>query len=406
MPRRFACVLVCAALTGCASSEGGVTGTGISAISGNITLVSEQRTPSTATALPFPIRVTVAEFPDVSATTDAGGTFQLRGVFSGAITLQFADAVDGAELGPLQVELLAGSQMVLENIEIDAGAPLPDRVRPTAVRLFDLFGRVDMVECAADGTGMLLVTDDGRPPRQFMMLLTADTDIVTPDGAALTCVDIRERGSVQVEGFLRAADQTVIAVTVTVGAAPPPQPGSNPRPERARGIVESVSCSRGLVEIEQSGIPGPVTRVLQLSEGTVFHCGTDVPAQCDCTAIAVGSPIAVAGTIFPAQPGQIQADVVFLGAVSVPVDVVGTITRLACEIGELAVNRVAAPSSGARVVLTADTEIICRSGLRCACEDLHAGNAIRVEGEQPADGGPIAADRITVLERRGGSGPG
>jgi hypothetical protein len=36
------------------------------------------------------------------------------------------------------------------------------------VRQFDVFGRADMVDCNADGTGIVLVTDQGRPPRQVL----------------------------------------------------------------------------------------------------------------------------------------------------------------------------------------------------------------------------------------------
>ena len=115
----FVCLL--AALTGCAS-EGGVTGTGIAAsVSGNIVLVSADA--GSARTLPFAVRVSVGEAPAVSAVTDEAGTFVLAGAFSGAVTLQFTRADDGAELGPLDLEVPAGSATVLENIVIDTRAP-------------------------------------------------------------------------------------------------------------------------------------------------------------------------------------------------------------------------------------------------------------------------------------------
>jgi hypothetical protein len=394
---RLLCLLACAALVGCAS-EGGVTGTGVSAISGNVVLVSTQSTSTADAALPFPIRVTIAEFPAISDVTRADGTFQLEGAFSGAVTLQFANAADGADIGPLPLEVPAGSQTVLENIEIHTAAPLADRVRPAAVRQFDVVGRVDVVECNADGTGTLLVTDAGPLPRQFMISLTADTDITTAAGAPLTCADIPRLGDVRVEGLLQRDDQTIDALTVRVGRGGAPHPGPSPRPERARGSVEEVSCDRGVVVIEQRGVASPVRRVVRLASDTEFQCDAGTTAPCDCSAITVGEPIAITGTINPAQPGQILAEVVFLGAPPA-VDVVGTLTHVACVIGALTIDDVSDGQS-ARVALTADTRIVCTSGLDCRCSNLHARQRVRVEGTQPADGGAITADRITVLAAR------
>lgn len=394
-------LLACAALLGCAS-EGGVTGTGLSAISGNIAVVSEPSALRADPILPFPVRVSIAEFPGIESTTDADGTFELAGAFSGAITLRFADADDGMDLGPLNLEVPAGSQTVLENIEIRTDAPPPERVQPAAVRVFDLFGRADLVECNSDGTGILLVTDSGHPPRQYMVRLTADTDVVARDGAALTCADIGQSGPVRVDGLLRRRDQTVIALLVVVAPPRPPRPGPSPRPERAGGVVDAVSCDRGLVQIDQRNLADPVRRVIRLTDSTEFRCGADVPAPCDCSAIAVGASLAVDGMIFPARPGQIQADVVFLGTTSVSVDMVGTITHLACQINALAIQNIESGQS-ARVALAADTDIVCRADLPCGCQDLHRGDTVRVQGQRPAEGGPIAADHITVLPSRAGA---
>ena len=187
---------------------------------------------SAAVALPFPIRVTVAEVPEVTAVTDDDGTFALRGRFSGAVTLQFSNAATGAPIGPLPLEIPAGSVTVLENIEITTTAPEPDRVQPRAVRQFDLAGRIDLAECGDDGT--LLVTDGARPPRQFLITLTADTDIVSRDGTPLDCSALRAGRRVRVEGFLRLRTLTLVATEVIV-APPPAPPPDAPRRERFRG---------------------------------------------------------------------------------------------------------------------------------------------------------------------------
>ncbi|MGH7787314.1 MAG: hypothetical protein ACRERC_10640 [Candidatus Binatia bacterium] len=221
---RLALLLQCLPWLGCAS-EGGIAGTGASAVSGNITLVSEQTALQDA-ALPFPIRVSISEFPGIESVTDAAGAFALRGDFSGAVTLQFANADSGADIGPLALEIPAGSSTLLENIEIRTNAPRGERVRPAAVRQRDVFGRIDVVDCSA---GVLLVSDDGRPPRQFMVRVTADTVIVRRDGTQLRCGALSDGLAVQVEGALRLADQTIVAAQITVLARRAPPAGGPPR---------------------------------------------------------------------------------------------------------------------------------------------------------------------------------
>ena len=393
-------LLACVALAACGglSSEGGVTGTGISAISGNIVAVREQDAGTDDFTLPFPVRVTIAEFPAIEGTTDTEGTFQLGGEFSGAITLQFSNAENGAEIGPLALEVPAGSQTVLENIEITTAAPPPARVRPRAVRQFDVFGHADVIECAADGSATLLLTDDGRSPRQFMIALTAETEIVARNGAPLICAAIQPGAALSAEGFLRRGDQTLVALRIVVAAARPPRPSPSPRPERLRGLVHAVSCERGVIQVDQDGAD-PARRMVRLFDRTEFRCQPDAQPPCDCSAIAVGAPIAVTGVIFPDHPGQVHADVVFLQSSAVAVDLTGTITRLACDAGGFTMQE-SATGQGVRVAVTPASTIRCRAAVECACADLAVRQRVRVEGLRPPDGGTVTAVRITVLARR------
>ena len=295
---------------GCAS-EGGVTGTGISAsVSGNVVAVD-----AAAAALPFPIRVTVAEAPAVTTVTADDGTFALTGQFSGAITLQFSNAASGAALGPLPLEIPAGSVTVLENIEIDTAAPEPDRIRPRAVRQFDIGGRIDLVECGTDGT--LLVTDGARPARQFLIALTADTEIVSGDGAPLDCTALRAGRRVRVEGFLRLRTQTLVATQVIVGPLPAPSPDA-PRRERFRGAVAAVACDVGQITLVQLTDGDAVRRQIRLTPDTEILCGADA-RPCRCAAIDIGDGLRGSGTIFPRAPGVVVADTVTVFPAAGPV---------------------------------------------------------------------------------------
>jgi hypothetical protein len=306
--RAFRLLVLLALIGGCA--EGGVSGTGISAVSGNVVQVSDD---AALAALPFPIRVTVEQLPSASAVTDAAGAFTLRGAFSGAITLQFSNAADGAAIGPLALEVPAGSSTVLENIEIRLAAPPADRVRPRAIRQLDVFGRLDMADCGADGSGTLLVIDDGRPPRQFLARLTTETVIARPDGTLLTCADLQDgrHPPVLVEGLLRDADRTIVATRVTVGPRRPPPPDDGmPRPERLRGVATAVACARGIIEMTQLVDAERVRRTIRLDGDTEVRCGVSPSRACSCGDIAPGDTLQVGGILRPADPGLVHAETV------------------------------------------------------------------------------------------------
>lgn len=281
-------------LAGC-GSEGGVTGTGINAsVSGSIVQVG---------APPVGIRITVAEAPEVTTVAADDGTFVLRGRFAGAVTLLFSDDATGAEIGPLALEVPAGSVTLLENVAIDRSAPPPARVQPLAVRQLDIVARVDLAEC--DGTGAtVLVSDEAR--RQFLVALTAETEIVARDGTALDCAALRVGRRVGVEGFLRLRDQTLVATRVVV-APPRPAAPDDPRRERFRGVALAVDCALGEVVINQRLDGELIRRLLRLTERSEVRCGSEMRA-CGCADIAVGSTVSGSGTIFPRSPGVVIVD--------------------------------------------------------------------------------------------------
>ena len=396
---RLGCLLSCALIAGCAS-EGGVTGTGISAsVTGNIAVVSDA--PEVAAELPFPIRVSLAEVPSIAGTTDAQGAFVLAGTFSGALTLEFTNAATGAPVGPLVIDVPPGSATVLENIEIDFAAPLNQRVRPGAVRQFDVFGRIDMVECDADGSGTLLLLDDGPPVRQRLVRLTPDTDVAASDGEPLACGDLRRGLGVRVEGLLRLVDQTIVALDVVEArrrSAPPPSPV--PHAERLRGTVTAVACARGLVEVEQAGALDPVRRIIALGPDTDVRCVADASRSCACSDIEVGDAIVIGGTIEPQRPGMVDAAVVIVGAMLERVTRIGVVVATSCDSGTIDLRDPQAPGRSFAARVSRATAFVC-AGARCTCADLRAGDRVRVDGAQAVDSvQPIDADRVTRLPRQ------
>jgi hypothetical protein len=281
-----------------------------------------------------------------------------------------------SEIGLLPLEIPAGSQTVLENIDLRTDGPSEERVRPRAVRQLDIFGRADLVECAADDTGVLLLVDGGRPARQFMVRLDAGTAITGRAGLSLACVDIPHGSTVHVEGLVRIADRTIVALAVELSGGPP-STGSGPRPEQVRGVVSRAACDRGLVEVTQRSDAETVGRVIALRPSTEFHCRGQ--STCDCGAIVVGDPIVVDGTISPAAPGLVLADVVDVGALPEPVTLTGVVTSLACEGGALAV-RERAGALPTRVVLTPETDVRCPGQRPCECAGCGYATAFRSMG--------------------------
>ncbi|MBP1685938.1 MAG: hypothetical protein H6Q33_2081 [Deltaproteobacteria bacterium] len=196
---------------GIASSDGGPVGSGLSAsISGNVTSVAEGTSAADATsggaaAVPV-VQVSIDEVTGSASTTDADGNFELTGDFSGTLTLRFKTA---AYAVTEQVDVPAGSTIVLQDLRL-----APRTVQMGAVRQLGFLGAVAHTDCAA---GSILV-DDRRPKaNQFMVRLTASTDIVDGSGNALACAAIRTGQQVVVRGTIQLSDQTMVATAMVVG---------------------------------------------------------------------------------------------------------------------------------------------------------------------------------------------
>jgi hypothetical protein len=390
-PLRALALVLCAALAGCAS-EGGVTGTGITAsVSGSI---SQVREPAAAAPLPFPIRVTIAQVPTVTTVASADGTFALRGPFAGPVTVLFSDAASETPIGSLPLEIPAGSVTLLENIEIDTAAPADARVRPLAVRQLDIVGRLDLAECAGDGA-MLLVSDDARPPHQLLVTLAVETEIVARDGTPLDCAALRDGQRLGIEGFLDLRTQTLLATRVIV--APPPQPPADePRRERLGGVVLAVDCARGELALAQRADGDAVRRLVRLTEATAVRCGIDPSLPCGCADIAVGDGLQGSGTIFPRRPGVVIADAVTVTPAP-RVTLLGALAGVDCARGELTVRDAAPGDRTVRVLLSRATQLRCGRDA-CTCTGLRVRDRLRVEGTLRLAEPPVVdATAITVL---------
>jgi hypothetical protein len=144
------------------------------------------------------------------------------------------------------------------------------------------------------------------PSAQFLIALTADTEIVSRAGAPRDCAALRVGRRVRVEGFLRLRTQTLVATRVIVGPLPAPPPDA-PRHERFRGTVAAVACDIGQITLVQVTDGDAVRRQIRLTPDTEILCGADA-RPCRCTAIDVGDGLRGSGTISPRAPGVVVAD--------------------------------------------------------------------------------------------------
>ncbi len=286
---RTLCILCIATLIGCASSDGGPVGSGISSVSGNVIAVSDSTARGTAAAAVPAVRVTIDEVVGIEDTTDAGGNFELAGHFSGMVTLRFTV---GTVTVTQRIDVPAGSTTVLADIQIR-----PQAVMAGAARQLGFYGEVAFVDCSA---GILLVNDRKRQADQFMVRLSSETVLVRGDNQPLQCADVHAGDRITIDGLTRFSDRTVDAVTVTIA---PPKGGTQQPIHQLRffGTVAVVSCESGMLVITDDA--NRRTR-LRLLDGSVI-VGPDQRAL-SCQGIDAGDHVDGRGNINIRMPGAID----------------------------------------------------------------------------------------------------
>lgn len=180
--RAFAVVAALAAVQWSCSSDGGVGGTGISTLRGNVVASGE---------------VVVRELSTLTEVTTTDGYFELQGEFDGDVTLEFR-AESGAEPAVLTLAVGAGADVTLENVTLQAGEAVPERVFVERLTL-TLAGPV---QCAGGGGRLDAVDARGRT---FVVLLDEGTQIGR-NASAFSCEDLREGFVIKVRGTLQGEE--------------------------------------------------------------------------------------------------------------------------------------------------------------------------------------------------------
>lgn len=380
-------------LTGCgtSASEGGIVGSGISSVQGNIVAVeivpealrvAAQRQDGSAAGLALPtVAVSIDERPGVETTTDAAGEFRLEGDFAGRITMRFRQVGDDDTLGTLIVEIGAGATVVLSDIEIRTDLADDARVQVRPPLQINLFGVVTVREC---GARRLEIEDESAEHNRFVLRLRDDSEIVNADdSAALRCdqIGIGDRVTV-VEGIVDREASLIDTVKLRVQPVDPTPPPVV-RVRRA-GIVLRTACARGFVYF-QDRVPNDLVTA-RLTDATEITCGAQADS-CACTDIRFGDVIEVAGTRRVQNARTIEVaqlhvarnpTTTFIGTAAgdvLSVDCAGNELRaLVTEISGDAVR-----PQELRVRLGRDTLYRCFGDLACACADVRPRDRVALE---------------------------
>jgi len=384
-------VFACAALIGCAGSDGGPVGTGIStssaSISGNVIDVQTTSAASVAAdAATLPSITVSIDGTNARTSADADGNFELSGDFSGSVTVRFT-------VPQFQVtqalDVPAGSAIVLQDVELSS-----DGVQAQAARQLDFNGRVALVDCT-DGT--LLVDDNRDPDMQLTVQLLADTTVTRGNGDSVSCADIAGGDAVEIEGYIQlqpAPTGRVIAALTVVLA--PPLPSEQPPPVQDvafAGDVAALNCDAGFVVIDDSLHRSRV----HLSGATVIT-GTD-SGLIGCPDLALGEHVAGRGQITLADPGLIEASSLLAtaSAVSDTLRVFGFVSYIDCAAGLLLLND---PSTTTPVQVLAGTVIVLNDNTPLQCADIDLGDRVSGAG-QISTSTPGAIDAAMLVLSRG-----
>lgn len=195
---------------GCAGTDGGVGGTGIATVRGNV-LDPDLDRPALpqadgggASAAGITVSVRNSELRDV---TDEAGTFEIEGWIAGEIILDFTRQ-DLPVAAAMRVLVPVESEVILDNIEL-----LGQVATPEQIRVENLAGDiVGQARCRAEG-GSFLLRDRGG--MEVTVVLTAETKILHSTGAPLTCSHLSgSSGTTKVRGSQR--DFQIVADEVQV----------------------------------------------------------------------------------------------------------------------------------------------------------------------------------------------
>lgn len=406
----LALLLLFLSVIGC-SSEGGVVGTGISSLQGNVIDVqldggtSGFGGGSGGSAGTVPVLVSI-DGTELETTTDVDGYFALSGALSGAVTVRFSDLQNRELLGTLVVEIAPGATVFLRDVEIRRDLEIEQPVIVGEPLHLNLAGTLSDVDC---GGGTVAVTTDPPQRKAFMLRLTAATELVDTRSKPLGCTDlVRGNGALLEEGLVDPGELGIRVVRLVVSSGKHPPRQDEIRVVR-RGVVLRTECTRGrLMHLLDSRLDD----LVRVELGEMTRLDWQGHQRCTCADIRLGHFAEVRGVRRLARPDSIVAERVYLEDNPAPFlerTVTADVATIDCAAGaaKLLDVRLADPMIGELpsdlplmdVTLLPTTVYLCggRNPHPCACEDVGRRYRVELDARVPLAGGSLLARVVRVI---------
>lgn len=382
--KRNRTVLACALLAACSayacsgvSSDGGQSGTGISAIRGNVVAVIGAA-PEVADIL-----VSLAA-TNLTTLTDANGRFELRGNASGAAELRFERQRDGL-FARTDVVVPAGGVLDLQEIELDSQN---GEVRPARQRV-EFEGIVEALDCAG-GTIRFTPKDDDPAATVFTVEVASAT--IRDDGALLACVDLNVGDRAQVLG------ETTDGSTLVNAEIELEEDEGNEDVE-FEGIVRALDCADGKIHLTpKDDDPAATVFIVEAASATIRNDGVVL----SCEDLEVGDRFQVhaersGSTLVNAELELEESED------SQDVEFEGIVQALDCAGGAIRLTPKDDDPGATMFTVEVASATIRDDGVELACGDLQVGDRVQVHAET-ADGSTLVNAELELEE--GEDGPG
>ncbi len=376
------------ALVGC-SSEGGVTGTGISAIvAGNVSSVDGE-TPRSG------IEVSIESAERISAVTDESGNFELTGSFAGEVSVRFRRDSNAMDLGDLRLVVPAGSTTLLEDVVIDRNQP--QGVRVTVVRQGAVVGVISSAVCNALA-GVLELALDAEDQRVGVRL--SDTTIIRrANGGVLECEDLRIGDRVEATGVLLSNGRRLASrVVITERAARPRQEFD----VEFGGSVNGFDCARNRIRVLVRTAPESFVATVRIDRRSELVCSDgESPSPCSCEDINVGDVIQVRGVASVANPEAVVAASILVLAEPAIVELPVEVLRVGCNQGKIETEaRFETENQVIVARFNRQTDFVC-SNEPCRCADIRAGDLLVLVGRPVVMGNRPFIDAAVIVRPAG-----
>lgn len=192
--RRLGWLTLCVALIlgGC-GADGGVGGTGISTITGNVSIgaAAETNTTSDLEGIGVGIRGT-----DIRTATDKRGAFELVGEFDGQVSLQFTER-DGTIDDMPGVDVPSGGVVALLNVRFSRGRATPERIEVD-------FNATIVQDAVCDGGTPTVVVLDRNQRNTYGVLLDGASYSVDqlrcPEDTPAACTELLAGRTLRISG--------------------------------------------------------------------------------------------------------------------------------------------------------------------------------------------------------------